>query len=155
MGIQIKDPLKILSKNQCEKMKLKIRTYLKDANNNEDFVSFLESKILSEIHYSTKQSYNKIEYENTEEDVIINLSFFDPNSNRNKLRQQIKMKEYMRKNSNDEVSSVWKMYYQLKSQLNLPIPDPDAIKENTAMYIEMLSKIPNSKLKQYIEKCIQ
>jgi uncharacterized protein YdcH (DUF465 family) len=128
---------------------------LKDGENKEDVMTFLEKNILPNIHYSTKQTYNKIDYENTEEDIIIHLSFHDINDNRNKLRQQIKMKEYMRQNSNDEVSNLWKMYYQLKSQINVPIPDPDTIKQQRDMYIELLSKIPNSKFKKYIEKCIE
>lgn len=153
MGIIIQDPLNILSKMQRQKIKDRVRSYLKDGTNNTEISIYLKKEVLNNIHYSSDKKYNNIEYENTDTDIILTFSITE--TNHNKLKEKIRMKEYMRKNTNDPNADKWKSYYQLKSQLPIPLPDPDTIHKQRDMYVNMLPKMPKTKLKEYIEKCLE
>jgi hypothetical protein len=167
MGLQVIDDKKILSKHQIQKIKNVVSEYIKSGGEKDatSMESFLTTHVLEKLSLPDGCSYNTVRYEENdnvegEHDKIVFADDIQAQQAKTKLktslRDRLRQKSYLRKNSDDDESRKWKKYEHLKRfvQKNIHIPTPTEVVQQRAVFQEMLEKMPNSEFKVYVEGCL-
>ncbi len=180
MGIQVIDHKKILSKHQIQKVKSSVTNFLTTLTTmttmttttttsevmvKEQIETFLKEKVLPSITFQEGSTYNDVTYHkdaSTGHDQVIfkELTVVVKEHTKDDLKKKLKAKLHertcLRKVSDDEKSRLWKTCERLKKYTpgNVTIPTPTQIKEQRAIFEEMLEKMPNSAFREYVRDCV-
>ena len=168
MGIQVIDHKKILSKHQIQKVKSSVTNFLSTVTTTtevkEQIEIFLKEKVLPSITFQEGSTYNDVTYQKnqtTGHDQIIfkeHPMIQTPSKDdlKKKLKTRLHEKTCLRKVNDDEKSRLWKTCERLKKYTpgNVTIPTPTQIKEQRAIFEEMLEKMPNSAFREYVRDCV-
>jgi hypothetical protein len=152
-GVEIKDTLNILSKNQKTKIKQWVKEFKSD------------HYILNNICYNTSTNikYNKIELSGDNNKKIVSFLYIDNKKDlRAELKNKLRHKILSRKTN---LNKPWKLYYQLLNHMShqsLPketiekiLPNPDQIQKDPELYKNLLSQCSaNPLMKEYLQVCL-
>jgi hypothetical protein len=172
-GIRIIDHLRLLSKNQTSRLKLKIKQYFSEKiyrsiDAKIRFQNALRNEILPSIQYPenshTKYDHAEIHWDPENRLCTVELLFDSNNKHADNSSQttRSKIKQILyEKNKTRQISTKssdtdqWKMYSQIKKLSGRQdVPSPSDIQTNRQIYEEMIKTLPNSPVKQYIEQCL-
>lgn len=171
MGIQVIDHKKILSKHQIQKVKSSVTNFLATLTSTTETAhqkveTFLKEKVLPSITFQegSGSAYNDVMFQKdptTGHDQIIfkELTVVQTPSKddlKKKLKTKLHERTCLRKVNDDEKSRLWKTCERLKKYTpgNVTIPTPSQIKEQRAIFEEMLEKMPNSAFREYVRDCV-
>jgi hypothetical protein len=159
MGIQIVDAKKALSTHQTKKVKTFVSNYLKDHDmKTVGLDHYLMSEVFPKIIFHDGDVYNQMHHEIDEKTLHIKIvmSRKDNEEMRKRLKETLRQRSYLRNNSEDEKSRLWKVCEGLKKYApkNVRIPSPTEVLQQRAIFDEMLEKMPNSAFKNYVQDCL-
>ena len=152
MGICVIQDVNKLSKNQIQKIKEKVASFIEN-HNESDLLSFLNKEILPNIF--PINSFNDISFQKNEHYEIY-LKNVEKNDPRTVLRMKLKNQQMMRRSSDNPEPTVWKMYDMLKKHIraDIPVPSPLEIKKQIQMYSGLVDQIKDPTFKNYINQCL-
>lgn len=152
MGVCIIQDVSKLSKNQIQKIKEKVSSFLETESESE-LQSFLTKEILPNLF--PPNSFNDISFQ-INEHYEISLKTIEKMDTRTKLRLQLQNQQTMRRTSNHQESSVWKTYDMLRKRVrsDMTIPSPSEVKKQSQTFSAMVDQIHDKTLKNYINQCL-
>lgn len=160
MGIQIIDDRKMLSKHQIQKMKTMVTNYLEEKDGEiHNLDKFLMTTLLPRLTFKEDgKHYNRIYHnvDNTTGHIRIIMDKVDIDLLSKKLKEKLRERGQLRRNSDDGKSRLWKVCENLRryAPKNVKIPNPTEVVEQRAIFGEMVEKMPNSDFKNYILDCL-
>lgn len=162
MGIVIEDAKKILSQHQKQKIKTMVSTYLSNGDGAaRNLDGYMMREVLPKITFLEGGVYNRIRHWRDETTGHVHLCFEfvnveDTKDTKRRLRERLRQKSFLRKNSDDERSRLWKVCEDLRKNVpkTIKIPDPNEIVNERGIFEGLLEKMPNSALKGYIQDCL-
>ena len=153
VSVIIDDTLKLLSKSQKEKLKLKIKDM-----HIENIEQINKKEILEKIHYQGEEQYNTIDVElsTLDNNTILKIKLY---IEKEKTKDFLRNKLHIMKLEKSSRDPKWVAYRNLKAKGVPNIPNPIEIKENKTESLNQLESIrkilPNGHpFIEYIELCL-
>jgi len=149
VNVFIEDPDKLLTKNQKEKLKQKVKE------------PYTTEQLLSSIHYQDEsKKYNDLKVTTKDDDIYLK---FQIKSKREELREKLHSVLQEKSRTNDPC---WVMYRNLKARggrfVGQQLPTPTQIKQNKEFYNTQMDQIKtlipdfeNNPMYQYILECVK